>query len=402
MENEIVVTAATEQIVSFFNSVAGTEEACTPEVVGILNKIEAVLNPEEIKSRIKKAVSESELNKKISVCLFNIFSEFSQEKMEERVKAATGMSFLGDVVSKTLAQTATETIREEVIKDLRHICDEFLVKNYGKIVKNIEFQVGDNVVNPNGEVVHKKFETVLKFCNMKTPVFLVGPAGSGKNVICKQVAKALGIPFYFSNAVTQEYKITGFTDAMGVFHETQFYKAFKNGGLFFLDEIDASVPEVLVILNAAIANGYFDFPAPIGYVEAHPDFRVVAAGNTYGYGASMEYVGRNQIDAATLDRFALVNIDYDEDIEMAVANNDTEIVKFAHDLRKACEKSGIRFVVSYRGIEYLAKMKEVLPLDEAVKTCIFKGMSAEDARMVLGEFHGDFKYREILESLGKE
>ena len=116
----------------------------------------------------------------------------------------------------------------------------------------------------------------------------------------------------------------------------------------------------------------------------------------------MEYVGRNQIDAATLDRFALVNIDYDEDIEMAVANNDTEIVKFAHDLRKACEKSGIRFVVSYRGIEYLAKMKEVLPLDEAVKTCIFKGMSAEDARMVLGEFHGDFKYREILESLGKE
>ena len=402
MENEIVVTAATEQIVSFFNSVAGTEEACTPEVVGILNKIEAVLNPEEIKSRIKKAVSESELNKKISVCLFNIFSEFSQEKMEERVKAATGMSFLGDVVSKTLAQTATETIREEVIKDLRHICDEFLVKNYGKIVKNIEFQVGDNVVNPNGEVVHKKFETVLKFCNMKTPVFLVGPAGSGKNVICKQVAKALGIPFYFSNAVTQEYKITGFTDAMGVFHETQFYKAFKNGGLFFLDEIDASVPEVLVILNAAIANGYFDFPAPIGYVEAHPDFRVVAAGNTYGYGASMEYVGRNQIDAATLDRFALVNIDYDEDIEMAVANNNTEIVKFAHDLRKACEKSGIRFVVSYRGIEYLAKMKEVLPLDEAVKTCIFKGMSAEDARMVLGEFHGDFKYREILESLGKE
>ena len=85
----------------------------------------------------------------------------------------------------------------------------------------------------------------------------------------KQVAKALGLDFYFTNAVTQEYKITGFTDANGRYQETQFYKAFKNGGLFMLDEMDASIPEVLVILNAAIANGYFDFPAPIGFVEAH-------------------------------------------------------------------------------------------------------------------------------------
>lgn len=60
------------------------------------------------------------------------------------------------------------------------------------------------------------------------------------------------------------------------------YKAFKYGGLFMLDEMDASIPEVLIILNAAIANRYFDFPAPIGYVEAHPNFRVVSAGNTFG------------------------------------------------------------------------------------------------------------------------
>ena len=116
-------------------------------------------------------------------------------------------------------------------------------------------------------------------------MFLAGPAGSGKNVICKQIAKALDLDFYFSNAVTQEYKLTGFTDANGTYHESQFYKAFRNGGLFMLDEMDASIPEVLIILNAAIANRYFDFPAPIGYVEAHPDFRVVAAGNTFGNGA---------------------------------------------------------------------------------------------------------------------
>ena len=45
--------------------------------------------------------------------------------------------------------------------------------------------------------------------NLDIPVFLTGPAGVGKNVICKQVAEALGLDFYFSNAISQEYKVTG-------------------------------------------------------------------------------------------------------------------------------------------------------------------------------------------------
>ena len=37
--------------------------------------------------------------------------------------------------------------------------------------------------------------------------------------------------------------------------------------MFFLDEIDASCPECLVILNSVIANRYFDFPT--GRVKAN-------------------------------------------------------------------------------------------------------------------------------------
>ncbi len=96
--------------------------------------------------------------------------------------------------------------------------------------------------------------------NLNIPIFPIWPSRLRKNVICKQVAESLGLEFYFTNAVTQEYKLTGFIDANGRYHETQFYKAFVNGGVFMLDEIDASSPEVLVILNAAIANKYFDFP----------------------------------------------------------------------------------------------------------------------------------------------
>lgn len=169
---------------------------------------------------------------------------------------------------------------------------------------------------------------------------------------------------------------------MGNYQPTQFYKAFTEGGVFMLDEMDASIPEVLVILNAAIANRYFDFPAPIGYVEAHPDFRVIAAGNTVGNGASYEYVGRNQLDAASLDRFAIVKIDYSEAIENSVAG-DVELAQFCRDFRKAARNAGQQVIVSYRAIGRLAKMMQILPMDEALETCLVKGIEKDDLNIII-------------------
>ena len=89
---------------------------------------------------------------------------------------------------------------------------------------------------------------------------MYGPAGAGKNAIAEQCAKALNLDFYYMNAVKQEFNLTGFVDARGRFIETPFYHACLNGGLMMIDEIDSSIPEVLVKLNSALSNGYFDFP----------------------------------------------------------------------------------------------------------------------------------------------
>jgi MoxR-like ATPase len=51
----------------------------------------------------------------------------------------------------------------------------------------------------------------------------------------------------------------------------------------------------------------------------HEDFRMVATANTFGNGASRQYVGRNQLDAATLDRFTVITWDIDNRIEEAIA-----------------------------------------------------------------------------------
>ncbi len=237
----------------------------------------------------------------------------------------------------------------------------------------------------DGVIRHQAFDTVLQCVNMEIPVYLFGPAGSGKNILCKQIADELGLQFYFSNSVTQEYKITGFIDAGGTYHETEFYKAFTEGGLFMLDELDASAPEVLICLNAALANRYFDFPT--GRVEAHPDFRVIAAGNTCGRGADEVYSGRAVIDGATLDRFAYVEIQYDSRVEDAIAKGDTEITEFVRELRQAASRNQISMVLGYRAIERLAKMSSVFPAMMCVSMAVTKGMSHDEMEML----HGDIQ-----------
>ena len=254
--------------------------------------------------------------------------------------------------------------------------------------------------NPVEGVTHPQFETVLQFVSADIPVYLYGPAGTGKNHLCKQIADGLGLKFYSSNAVTEEFKLTGFIDANGLYHETEFYKAFTQGGLFFLDEMDASIPEVLIILNGAIANRYFEFPT--GRVNAHPDFRVISAGNTCGTGATYVYNGRNQLDGASLDRFAMIPIDYDERIELYQANGDENLVKFIHALRKASAKAGVQMTLTYRGIHNLATMTPLIGLDMAMRYCIVKGMDKADLTTVVGSLDCYNQYGEAIRTIAQE
>ena len=288
---------------------------------------------------------------------------------------STPQSTLDALIAKSVAEISVGSVMETA----KPAIDAFIKQTYGLLPKVIEVKSPTGVSKVVGQT-HYEFETILNLVNADIPVFLTGPAGCGKNVICKQVAEALNLDFYFSNAVTQEYKITGFIDANGHYHETQFYKAFTQGGVFMLDEMDASTPEVLIILNAAIANRYFDFPT--GRVEAHKDFRIVSAGNTFGTGADAEYTGRFQLDAASLDRFAIIEVGYDKNIEKAIANNDELLLEFVYELRKSIKKSNINFSVSYRAIDRLTKLKEVLSIEKAIKIAIVRSLPEDDGKIL--------------------
>ena len=298
---------------------------------------------------------------------------------EQFAPTAAPKPSIGDKLEDMLVNVLAHESVDKIVTGIKPQLDKFIAETYGILptVHEIKTETSSNKIKG---VVHEKFDEVLKLVAADIPVFLTGAAGTGKNVICKQVAEALDKEFYFTNAVTQEYKLTGFIDANGTYHETQFYKAFTEGGVFMLDEMEPSIPEVLIILNAAIADRYFDFPT--GRVEAHKDFRLIAAGNTYGTGADIEYTGRYQLDAASLDRFALVEIDYSKNIELALSQGDTELVEFIDAFRAAVSESGIKFVCSYRALDRIKKLDGVLPLGEVLRTCLLKSLTKDDVRIV--------------------
>ena len=304
------------------------------------------------------------------------------------------------MIEKSLEKFLNEAVKEvseSVIKDITKNAtlkiEENLINDFGFKPQVLTVKTLDKETNIKG-VTHEMFETALTIVNQDIPLYLSGPAGTGKNVICKQIAEALNLKFYFSNAVTQEYKLTGFIDGMGKYQETQFYKAFTEGGLFFLDEIDASIPEVLVILNAAIANRYFDFPT--GKVEAHKDFRVIAAGNTTGTGADLNYTGRYSLDKASLDRFAMIEINYSPAIEQAMAKNDRELIDFVHYFRNAASQSDINCLFTYRSIDRIATLSKIMDdLLQVFEIALLKGLPNDDLTILTNKMVDDWTVKEM-------
>lgn len=254
-----------------------------------------------------------------------------------------------------------------------------LIKQHasGPATVNVNIATHDREIKVEGVMMHHQFPKLLAAVAQRVNVMLVGPAGSGKTTAAANVAKALGLDFQFTGAVASEYKLMGFIDAQGRIVSTAFRKAFLNGGIFLFDEKDASAPGATLAFNAALANRMCDFPD--GSYEAHPDFTAIAAANTFGNGASRQYVGRNQLDAATLDRYVMLDWNYDEALEAAMmglprpksaplpkdivpapAEQMPELVRQwverVQKVRRAVDKLKVRHVVSPRASQAGAKL----------------------------------------------
>lgn len=240
------------------------------------------------------------------------------------------------------------------------------------------------VISPRGSVIidkvmHYRTELVIKEASLGHHIMLVGPAGCGKTTIGDHVAKALQLPFYITSTITDEHHLTGFVDGRGVYHNKPFRKAFEHGGVWIADEIDAWDASALLAANAALANGFATFPDSSDLVYCHPDFRMIATANTFGHGADRVYVGRNELDAASLDRFSTINVDYDLTLERMFCNGNEDWLHYVWKIRKAVNELKIRHVVSSRAIIKGARSLAMgISREDVEEMHLFKGMSKKD------------------------
>lgn len=328
---------------------------------------------------IKSIVKNPEKKFYVDVMFENDENIYTRRTYKEKEFDGRIYSFVFSGIKVFFDFTSMNVIDQKVIYETKGIkkTSTYIGSKKIKEVKPLEKKVVNIENNNEKEVKHEKYSQIKTCLECNIPIYLAGPAGSGKNFTVEQIANELGWNFYFSNSVQQEYKLTGFIDAGGKFHDTEFYKACtdENDCIFFLDEMDASIPEVLVLLNAAIANGYFEFPC--GRVDIDK-VHFVAAGNTVGSGSDELYSGRMVLDQATLDRFAIIEFDYSENIEMSISNKNKELVDFIHKLRKTANENGIRATFSYRCITMVTKLENAgMDLVTILKISVLKGMDKD-------------------------
>lgn len=228
------------------------------------------------------------------------------------------------------------------------------------------------------ETRHISFETTYRVIAMGLSPFLVGPAGSGKSTILAQAAAAMDLEFYpmSVNALTSDYNIIGYNDANGKYVSTSFRQAYEHGGLFSFEEIDAGNPNVLTVINNAMSQDKYMFPD--GVVKKHPKFILAASGNTYGTGANLQYVGRNPLDAATLDRFVIVRTDYDTELEGRLCQN-KQWLNYVQSVRSVINKYDMKLIAGTRAVLNGEKLLAAgLPTEVVEKMVLFKGAPAAD------------------------
>jgi hypothetical protein len=300
-------------------------------------------------------------------------------------KMATAMS---DSIVKAMVHATQNAV---TLDDVRRIVrDELpLASMKGGKPRVIKIQQGDEEARVIEGIVHKKFDRVLKMCT-RDNVMLVGGAGSGKTTIARQVAGALKLPFYFTGAIPHEAKLLGFINPHGKYVETAFYRAWTTGGVFLMDEVDASDPQAMLSINAALDNGICDFPN--GMVEKHKDFHFIGAANTFGKGATMDYIGRNAQDEAGRSRWFYIHIEYDEVMEETIAQQfaPEEITlgwcKYIRAVRKAVETLSERHIVSPRSTIKGARALAIgIPRDEVEDAVLWHQMDGERKRRILEE-----------------
>lgn len=213
-----------------------------------------------------------------------------------------------------------------------------------------------------------------------------GPAGTGKTMSCKIIARDTKLPILATINCTEnldEFVLGKYIPLDGkiVFMESQVTKAIREGGAVVFEEINMSKPQYLAFLNSLLDDNGFVRLDNGEKVERHKDFRFFA---TMNYG----YYGTRELNQALYNRFNVI-CELEKLPDEAIARMlkarvpeceeyVSNILRVYHQIQKKIMKEELDIVISPRNLEAWARMakyegyikaadKTILPICKADK-----------------------------------
>lgn len=239
-------------------------------------------------------------------------------------------------------------------------------------------------------------------------VMLTGPAGAGKSHVAKMIAEAMELDFGDIGQTVMPSNLVGYPNPhTGEWVQTAFTRIFINGGVIVLEEMDGWSANATLAINGPLANGFITSPTGERF-ERHPDCIVVACTNTWGRGATMEYVGRNRLDDAFLDRFQVrLHWDYDPKLEAQVCG-DADVAEFVQRCRDNAEAAGIKVLITPRASIAIADLiRHGFSLKEAAEMNFLAQLDPQQRMTILSdteeyfEMLGDEDFRSVFGGLAR-
>lgn len=236
------------------------------------------------------------------------------------------------------------------------------------------------------KAVGNEIEIFNHINELKLPLLIKGPTGTGKSRFIEYMANELGKKLMTVSC----HEETSSTDLIGRFiikgAETVWVDgplsiAVKNGYILYLDEVAEARPDVIVAIHSLTDHRRELFIDKLGEtIKAHPDFILVASFNP-GY-----QKGFKELKPSTRQRFVAMSFDYpNTKIETEILVNETgidkataeKLVNIASKIRNLTEL-GLTETVSTRLLVDAAKLiHNGLPKRSAVHTAVIEPLTDE-------------------------
>lgn len=275
----------------------------------------------------------------------------------------------GDAATNLAAAIAAIAAQSVDVATVRRIVDEALA-GQARPERVVYVNRHTGTRHEGGDYQHPAFDEIVENMANGISTLLVGPAGSGKTTLGREVAKVLGrkatvIGCAGSSPITftGNWLPTGEGGAFDM-HLSDFAKACIDGdNVVVLDEFDRVNPADALTLNDVLASGEYRIPG-YGTVRQADTTGIIATANTFGSGSDPMYVSE-MLDSSTLSRFdcAVIHVDYDRDLEKRIGSD--ALLAWAWKVRDVIDSHGIRRTMSTRTI---VKAQQMLDMGRPMAT----------------------------------